>query len=654
MGRRLFFLIGMAAAIAGTALAMPSASARDDEPAPFPVVKGERPLKLPPGAAKKGPATDAPAPAPDPFPADPGPEPTKAGRSPSEPKPVAIPNPTPLPKQDLPTPATLPPPEKELLGLDAKSDPELVRTQAPAPAAAAATPADGSALPAATERPGQAAPAANAHEADAEFVLPADRLPVGRQNIGLSVEVLAPQAMNIGQSATLKVIVRNSGTTDAQGVVIRDQLPDGLAFVSSQPETQPIDGKLLTWALGTVAAGSERIITVSVKPTKIGAFEHAATVIVKAGGRSRTMVHEPKLKLELIAATNKVLRGQPVEFKIAITNTGDGPARQVFVQARLSTGLRHETGEANDQNIVEQEPIAVINPGERIVLEALVADTVQGGEQTCHVVVQSPDVVPGSEDAKALVKVTVVEPKLTMKLTGPDKRFTDTLSKYELSLENPGSAPAKNVKVLATVPVSGRLYALPAGAKWDPQSRKLSWTRPQLDPGEKAVFSFEVRMGGIGLYQVAVESRADAGLLAKDTVSTDVSGLADLQMEVTENRRVVDVGDVTIYRIKLVNKGSKEATGINLSAKVSDTVEAKQIYGTDKDGKLDPNEPGLCLFPQIPRLGPGKMIELGIKVQAVKPGSAFCRVFLTHDESNDDKDKIEDFAHFKVTAPVRR
>jgi hypothetical protein len=56
------------------------------------------------------------------------------------------------------------------------------------------------------------------------------------------------------------------------------------------------------------------------------------------------------------------------------------------------------------------------------------------------------------------------------------------------------------------------------------------------------------------------------------------------------------------------------------------------------------------MFPMIERLGPGKSIELGIQVEALKPGPASCRVFLMHDELGE---KLDDFAVFKVT-PTRR
>jgi uncharacterized repeat protein (TIGR01451 family) len=511
---------------------------------------------------------------------------------------------------------------------------------------------DGS-LPPATVRPGQSgtpSPPSTARESDPAFVLPSDRLPIGRQCVGLTVEVVSPQVLNINQTGTLKVVVKNNGQTDALGVVVRDELPPSLTFLSSQPEAQRIEA-LLSWSLGTIPAGSERLIRLTVKPTKVGSFDHAATVTMMAGGRSQTLVREPKLKVEQTVTSGKILLRKPAQFTISVSNPGDGPARNVVIQAKLSPGLKHESGEPNEQNLFEQT-IDLINPGQRVELDTLVADTTVGGEQSCEVVAKSPDVVYDPADAHSLKTISVVEPKLGMTVAGPDKRYTDTVAKYEITLENPGTAPARNVRIQATVPVSGRLLApLPAGARWDPQTKKISWTRPQLDPGEKAVLAFEVRMGGVGLYQVAAEARADGPLLAKDTISTDVTGLADVDLEVTENRRVVDVGDATVFKIKIVNKGTKEATGIRVSAKLSDNIEPTEISGTDQDGNFDRRpEQRLAVFPQIPRLGAGKQIELAIRVKATKDGPAVCRVMLDYD---DQTEKLDDLAVFKVQ-PTRR
>ncbi|GAC1468811.1 MAG: hypothetical protein NVSMB9_11870 [Isosphaeraceae bacterium] len=521
------------------------------------------------------------------------------------------------------------------------------------------TPTEGSPLPSASASTGQnpvargdgsvpsTTPTAPTRESEPSYVLPADRLPLGRQSVGLTVEVVGPQFLNINQTAALKIVVKNTGAADAIGVVVRDEMPENLEYLSSQPEAHRIE-RLLSWNLGTVSAGSERIITLSVKPTKVGAFDHAATVSMVAGGRSRSLVREPKLKVEQTVNSGKILRGQPVEFKIAVSNPGDGPARKVLVQAQLSPGLRHESGEPNEQNLFEQT-IDVIGPGERVVLATLVADTVLGGEQWGRIAVKSPDVLPGSADATNTQTVIVTEPKLTLAINGPKDRYTDTLGDYEIALENPGSAPARNVRVLVTLPVSGRLFTVPAGAQFDKQTRRLTWSRPRIEPGEKAVLSFQLRMGGIGLYQVAAETRAEGALLAKGTISTDVTGLADVDFDVTEKRRAVDVNGVTVYTIKVVNTGTKEATKLLLSAELSKNVEPIDTGGTDTKANWNKDD-NKVIFPAIERLGPNKSVELAIRVKATKPGIATCRVFLLHDDLTE---KLEDMAAFKVM-PIRR
>ena len=67
-------------------------------------------------------------------------------------------------------------------------------------------------------------------------------------------------------------------------------------------------------------------------------------------------------------------------------------------------------------------------------------------------------------------------------------------------------------------------------------------------------------MGGVGNYQVTVEARADGGLSDNANCQTDVAGLADVEFEVLERRRVVDVDETTTFQIRIKNIGTKEAT----------------------------------------------------------------------------------------------
>jgi uncharacterized repeat protein (TIGR01451 family) len=521
---------------------------------------------------------------------------------------------------------------------------------------AQATADTGASAPVATP-PVQAAvpPATTEGNVDGQgFVLPADRLPLGKQDVNLSVEVQAPANLIFNRDATFKIIVRNSSTTDAVGVVVRDELPPGLSYINAQPEAQRTGESLLSWRISTLPAGSERIIILKGRPTKeSGALDHAATVSFQAGSKATSRVLRPRLKLEVVQTPSegKVLKNKTAEFRIAVTNTGDGPARNVTIQAKLSPGLRHETGERNEDNSFEL-PIQELGPGQREDLDPLNVDALQGGEQWCRITATSTDVDLDKDAAQVERKLEVVAPQLKMTLAGPDKRFTDTVASYAITLENPGTAPAKNVKIMATLGVSGRLVAVPPGAKYDSASRRLQWTIPQIDPNEKGKsLAFEVRMGGISAYEINIQARGDNGLDVKDRKITDVQGMADVDLVVREKRRVVDVDGTTTFQIRLRNYGTKEATKLQVEAKLSNNLFAEEVAGGPEE--VFRSEAGdEVKWGIIDRLGPGKEMTMSIKVKVTKPQPKIgtCRIFLLHDDLTE---KLEDMAGVKITESRR-
>ena len=155
---------------------------------------------------------------------------------------------------------------------------------------------------------------------------PADRLPAGKQSVAVTVDVQSPPSMNLHLPATVRLVIRNTGASDAMQVRIRDELPEGLKYVSSNPEAK-VEGAVLTWSLDTMPAGSVKEIAVKVDPVKTGPLEHGASVWFQTGSMATTKVVQPRLKIEQKPSADKVLKGRPVEFKVLVTNIGDGPAR---------------------------------------------------------------------------------------------------------------------------------------------------------------------------------------------------------------------------------------------------------------------------------------------------------------------------------------
>lgn len=606
MGRRLVFLLGMALLVACGPSRILGAQAD--------------PLADPAGAQEPAPLTpvDLPAEA-DEFPAD---------LPPAQPAP---------PDMDA-APAPVAPRPKRPEAAEPLQDVAVERVQAPAPASAAPAPA----------------------EPDGGFITSPDRLPLGRHEVVVDVEVQAPAEMNLNKPATAVIIVANAGSSDAFDVIVRDELPPGLKFNSSTvpPEPGTAEQGLLIWKLGTLPAGASKKIPMQVTPTQVVHMDHAATVTFRAGSKARSLVREPKLKVEVVQAPSvaRQLKGKTIDYKISVTNTGDGPARNILVQAKLSAGLHHESVAGSDDNSLEH-PIEALGPGDRYDLPVLTVDATQGGRQTCTVKATSPDVVPNPADAELERTVEVIEPKLKMDLLAPEKSFTDTIGHYSVTVENPGTAPAKNVRISVALPVNGKLVAAPPGSMYDGKAQRLIWTIPELPPTDPTnpamkprVLPFEVRLRDVGFYEVTAEAKADGISVVRQKQSTDVQGMADLDLIVYERKRVVDEGGETMFLIKLQNYGKKEAAGVQVVAAVSDNLQPTETSGGPEGASgIKPEGKNILVqFPKIDRIGPGASMVLGVKVKAVKAddGVGTCEVTVRQD---DDAAALRGMANVKVS-----
>ncbi|HEX8203723.1 MAG TPA: hypothetical protein VF590_24820 [Isosphaeraceae bacterium] len=487
-------------------------------------------------------------------------------------------------------------------------------------------------MPTATE-PAEAAPAAEADRRAEPYVLPSERLPEGPQAVGLIVDAQAPREIYLNQVAKFRILIRNTGETDVAGVVVRDLLPEGLEPVGANLEAK-IVGQLVTWSLGDLRARTKQELELRVRPVTLTPSSHAPTVTFQTGARARTRVTQPKLKVEQGVSASKVLKGQQVRFDITVSNPGTGPARDVVVRAKLSPGLRHDAGTEGGRNQTFEQEIKLLRPGEGVKLDPLIVDTLLGGKETCEVSARSNDVIPETDEARSVQTIEVVEPRLKLALMGPSTRFAGTTAPYRLVIENTGTAPALRVGVAAFPPLGGRpVVARDAKFEYDPAKRRLLWAVSRLEPGEHREFDFQVRLDEIKPYRVYASAAAAGGLTGQADCTTDVAGLADVRIvDVLERSRALDVGDQTDFEVRIKNYGSKEATRLLVRAFVSENLQVVQTAGTEDDAKRNPDNPTEIIFPFIDRLAPDSELVLSIRVKALKPDIATCKVTLMHDE----------------------
>jgi len=524
---------------------------------------------------------------------------------------------------------------------DAPRDDALVRTQNEAPPlggpGGGSPPAglgslDPGTKPAKTNEPppgiGGAAASSGSSGTSAD---PASQFRPGAQGVAVYLEVVSPPSANLQQETTYRIIVRNAMRTQAFGVVVKDILPETLEYVKSQPEARK-EGPALTWDLGEMPIGGEKTLTIVAKPVKVGPVEHTATVTCQTGTRSRLVVQEPKLKVEQSLLPAKPLKGQPVQLRIAISNPGTGAARNVAVVVKVSQGLQDSQG----SRVFDQE-IRRIGPGERMELQPLTLSTIAGGTQTCDISATSADVVTEQPGAKSSQAIEVLEPKLKLEMAGPSQKYTNTEDIYELVVQNPGTAPARNLRVGVFVPDARGVRRASPGHSLTAASRKLEWTIDHVDPGESKKLKFEYRVGPMGTYPFTVEARGDSGLAEKQSLTTTVTGVADVEFQVAEKSRIIDVGDTTEYVINVRNQGTKDAEKLLISATLSDNLEVVETDGHEGSAAKSPQDPKQTVFPTVDHLPAGQEMTYVIRVKALKPGVSSCTVKLHHEDLGSER-----------------
>jgi uncharacterized repeat protein (TIGR01451 family) len=85
-----------------------------------------------------------------------------------------------------------------------------------------------------------------------------------------------PSAVRKGDQMTYTIVVTNDGPDIATGVIVRDQLPSGVTYVSSSdPAYNPTTG---AWTVGSMADGGSATLTIAARVGQTGSITNTAQV----------------------------------------------------------------------------------------------------------------------------------------------------------------------------------------------------------------------------------------------------------------------------------------------------------------------------------------------------------------------------------------
>ncbi|HIQ22785.1 MAG TPA: DUF11 domain-containing protein, partial [Planctomycetes bacterium] len=443
----------------------------------------------------------------------------------------------------------------------------------------------------------------------------------GAQSPQLTIQKFAPAGIQVGRTATFRIVVRNTGQTPAQDVQVQDEIPKGTRLVATEPlASRGVSGQLV-WKLGTMNPGDEATLEVELMPLEEGEIGSVATVHFGAAASAKSVATKPELVVET-SAPRQVLIGEEVVLKITLSNPGSGTATGVVLEEHVPAALQHPAGSELEYEVGD------LGPNESRQIELRLRAERPG--QATNVLIARAD---GNLKVEDRVDLEVLAPQLAVHVEGPKRRYLEREATYIFSVENPGTAPAKNVDLVVYLPPGFQFLRANNSGYYDESNHTVRWRLAELPAAEKGSVQLTAVPSQPGEHSLRFVGSTPSGLSAEERQTVRVEGIAALLFEVVDVIDPIEAGGQTTYEIRVVNQGSKAATNVRLAVLLPPQLRAVAAEGPPGiQYKVDGNK---VTFDPLGRLAPKADTTYRVRVQGLEPGDLRTTVQLMADQLQD-------------------
>ena len=368
----------------------------------------------------------------------------------------------------------------------------------------------------------------------------------------LKIEKTAPPTATLGQPFIYHIDISNTGQTTAREVVVEDRIPKGAELTGTIPRAT-LDGTTLIWKLGEVPPGASSRISIRVIPRSAGSIGSIATVRSAAEVAAETRVTVPTLSFTM-ESESEVRLGQKAIFRYTVKNAGPGNASGVTIRNAIPDGLNHPDG-----NDLEYE-VGTLRAGESRSVR-LSLETTRGGMVTN----QAELTANGGIKIEASAKVEVTTSQLSLRRTGPTKRFVGRSAEFENHVTNDSDKPVSQARVIERVPEGMDFVEASGNGRFDKVERIVYWNLDQLAPQQSAVLKVKLVPRDTGSQRSVVEIVEATGNRSQAVSETEVAGYASLGLDLSEVDRPLAVGERLIMTVRARNRGTAAAQTVQVS-----------------------------------------------------------------------------------------
>ena len=375
-------------------------------------------------------------------------------------------------------------------------------------------------------------------------------LVVGNKTTGVNVtvpEIIPDKTVgienpNFGDNVTYTVKVTNDGIGDANNVVVKDILGEGLTFVDATGNYSFDEAtRTVTWIVD-LAKGESRTFYVNAIVSGYGNVTNSLVVGNKTAGVNVTV---PEIIPDKTANISNPNFGDNVNYTVTVTNDGIGDAKDVVVRDVLGEGLTFVDATGNYS----------FDEATRTV--TWIVDLAKGESRTFYVnaIVSgygnvTNSLVVGNKTASVNVTVPEINPDKTVDNEIPN--FGDNVT-YTVTVTNDGIGDANNVVITDVLDKGLKFLNATGNFTYDEKTGTITWI-VDLAKGETKTFNVNVTVLGYGVLPntVAVGNKtAVRNITVPEIITVKEVNSSDIH-----------IGDEITYTITVSNSGKINATNV--------------------------------------------------------------------------------------------
>ncbi len=431
----------------------------------------------------------------------------------------------------------------------------------------------------------------------------------------LQVLLKGPQDMPVGTAADYQVMVRNVDDIPLDGVILRLEIPNGVAITQGKPshgelqtERTPDGATLVTWSFTDLAAYQNAFAPIQLTAKSPRNFGVAMEwTLLPKSGEAQFEVRQARLELAL-EGPSEVEFGVANSYRLHVRNPGSAAAKNVRVKLGAASFGASET-------VIDE-----ILAGEQQSIDVELTFNERG---TINI---SAEALAAELQSAANIDVLVKQALVTASISGSERVYHGSPSMYEVRVQNAGDLDAKLVKAELAIPEGAEVLTKPDGAKV--MGHLLTWDVPNVKAGETVAFPVELNLWTAGEHRLALACKTERGAPSVSTIATVVEAIADLKLVINDPIAPAPVGGTVTYEMSITNRGSQAASNVRAVAQFSDGIEP-----TKADGHEHRILTGQVIFDPIVRIEAGETKIVRVQARAATEGTHRFRAEIRSDET---------------------